>query len=213
MSRRGCIRSSLLSLNLLALALLLHPGPLNAQLASAGGATPAPAALAASYDELFDALLQMAPAPGGVALIAEVKRASKPVAERTASRIAAAIRAGRSALVTAVASNTASQPSSIASAASDAVPIPASSTIGTARSPRSGGCFPAESAKARHSGCCSTSSCVKQIASFFATTSACRPIPRAGAVKSFHCSYFSESEKYLRAWVQSPATSIAMAAW
>jgi hypothetical protein len=58
-------------------------------------------------------------------------RASRP--DSTASRIAVAIASGSEARVTAVASSTASQPSSIACAASDAVPIPASSTTGTGR--------------------------------------------------------------------------------
>lgn len=49
----------------------------------------------------------------------------------TAAAIAAAIAGGSAARVTAVANSTASQPSSIASAASLAVPIPASSTTGT----------------------------------------------------------------------------------
>jgi len=44
-------------------------------------------------------------------------------------------------------------------------------------------------------------------------TSACRPIPRAGIVKSLHCAYLSESEKYLRACAHSPATISAIAAW
>ena len=56
-------------------------------------------------------------------------RASRPAS--TAERMACAIRAGRCARVTAVASSTASQPSSIASAASLAVPIPASRITGT----------------------------------------------------------------------------------
>ena len=50
------------------------------------------------------------------------RRASRPAS--TACRIAAAISAGSWARVTAEASITASQPSSIASAASDAVPAP-----------------------------------------------------------------------------------------
>ena len=49
----------------------------------------------------------------------------------TAAAIAAAIVGGSAARVTAVASSTASQPNSIASAASLAVPMPASSTTGT----------------------------------------------------------------------------------
>ena len=48
----------------------------------------------------------------------------------TAWRIAAAIRTGSAARVIALATSTASQPSSIASAASEAVPMPASSTTG-----------------------------------------------------------------------------------
>ena len=56
-------------------------------------------------------------------------RAARPAS--TASRIARAMSSGSPARVTAVASRTASQPSSIACAASDAVPIPASSTTGT----------------------------------------------------------------------------------
>ena len=50
---------------------------------------------------------------------------------RTASRIAAAMSGGFSARVTAVASRTPSQPSSMASAASEAVPMPASQITGT----------------------------------------------------------------------------------
>lgn len=49
----------------------------------------------------------------------------------TAADIAAAMAAGSPARVTAVANSTASQPNSIASAASLAVPMPASSTTGT----------------------------------------------------------------------------------
>jgi len=49
----------------------------------------------------------------------------------TAAAIAAAMATGSAARVTAVANSTASQPSSIARAASLAVPMPASSTTGT----------------------------------------------------------------------------------
>src|SRR5438067_660134 len=56
-------------------------------------------------------------------------RASAP--DSTASAIARAIAAGSCAREMALAHSTASQPSSIASAASDAVPTPASSTTGT----------------------------------------------------------------------------------
>src|SRR6185503_13192630 len=56
-------------------------------------------------------------------------RAARPPS--TAARIADAISTGSWAFDTAVLSSTAEQPSSIASAASEAVPIPASSTTGT----------------------------------------------------------------------------------
>ncbi|CPU67310.1 Uncharacterised protein [Mycobacteroides abscessus] len=55
--------------------------------------------------------------------------ASRP--DSTARRIARAMRTGSAARVTAVARSTPSQPSSMASAASDAVPIPASRITGT----------------------------------------------------------------------------------
>jgi hypothetical protein len=55
--------------------------------------------------------------------------ASRPAA--TAARIAAAMRFGSRALATAVLSSTPPQPSSIASAASEAVPMPASRITGT----------------------------------------------------------------------------------
>src|SRR5262249_4697855 len=56
-------------------------------------------------------------------------RAKRPAS--TAARIAAAMPTGSRALDTAVLSRTAAQPSSMAKAASDAVPMPASSTTGT----------------------------------------------------------------------------------
>src|SRR5205085_11010802 len=56
-------------------------------------------------------------------------RARRPAS--TAARIAAAIRRGSCDLAIAVLAITASQPSSIAKAASEAVPMPASSTTGT----------------------------------------------------------------------------------
>ena len=49
----------------------------------------------------------------------------------TARRMARAMRTGSCALATAVLSSTAAHPSSMASAASEAVPMPASSTTGT----------------------------------------------------------------------------------
>ena len=55
--------------------------------------------------------------------------ASRPAS--TALRMASAIRAGSWARVTALASRTASQPSSMATAASEAVPTPASRITGT----------------------------------------------------------------------------------
>src|SRR5689334_14799491 len=61
--------------------------------------------------------------------IRPARRARYPAV--TAAAIAAAIAAGSAALVTAVANSTASQPNSIARAASLAVPMPASSTTGT----------------------------------------------------------------------------------
>src|SRR5439155_877302 len=61
--------------------------------------------------------------------IRPASRACRPAS--TAARIADAIRTGSRALETALLSNTAAHPSSIASAASDAVPMPASSTTGT----------------------------------------------------------------------------------
>src|SRR3954469_14158314 len=60
--------------------------------------------------------------------------ASRPAS--TALRIASAIRAGTCARVTALANRTASQPSSIASAASEAVAMPASRTTGTSTASR-----------------------------------------------------------------------------
>ncbi len=57
------------------------------------------------------------------------RKASRPAS--TAFFIACAIRTGFCALATAVFMSTASQPSSIAMAASDAVPTPASTTTGT----------------------------------------------------------------------------------
>src|SRR6185437_8530162 len=57
------------------------------------------------------------------------RRASRPAS--TAPRIATAMRRGSRALATAVLSSTPSQPNSIACAASDAVPMPASRITGT----------------------------------------------------------------------------------
>jgi len=70
LSLRGWIGTPIVAFHLLVLP--ASPSSLSAQLASAGGATPAPATLAVSYDELFDALLQMAPAPGGVATVSNL---------------------------------------------------------------------------------------------------------------------------------------------
>src|SRR6516162_9037602 len=61
--------------------------------------------------------------------IRPASRARRPPS--TPARIAAAIRSGSCDLAIAVLASTASQPSSIASAASEAVPMPASSTTGT----------------------------------------------------------------------------------
>src|SRR6185312_15483168 len=61
--------------------------------------------------------------------IRPARRASRPAI--TAARIAAAMRRGSCALATAVLSSTPSQPSSIACAASEAVPMPASRITGT----------------------------------------------------------------------------------
>src|SRR4051812_2082937 len=61
--------------------------------------------------------------------IRPARRARRPAS--TAARIAAAMRRGSCDLAIAVLTSTASQPSSIACAASDAVPMPASSTTGT----------------------------------------------------------------------------------
>ncbi len=57
------------------------------------------------------------------------KRANRPAS--TAARMLLAIATGSRAFETAVLSSTAAQPSSSASAASEAVPMPASSTTGT----------------------------------------------------------------------------------
>ncbi len=70
MSIRGWIGTPIVAFHLLVLP--ASPTSLSAQLASAGDATPAPAALAASYDELFDALLRMAPAPDRVASVSNL---------------------------------------------------------------------------------------------------------------------------------------------
>ena len=68
----------------------------------------------------------------GVQAARDAPRAAAPRSPAsTARRIAAAIRAGSAARETELASSTPSQPSSIARAASDAVPIPASQITGT----------------------------------------------------------------------------------
>jgi hypothetical protein len=71
LSIRGWIGTPIVAFHLLVLP--ASPTSLSAQLASAGGgATPAPAAFAASYDELFDALLQMSPASDRVASVSNL---------------------------------------------------------------------------------------------------------------------------------------------
>jgi hypothetical protein len=70
LSIRGWIGTPIVAFHLLVLP--ASPTSLSAQLASAGGATPAPATFAASYDEMFDALLQMTPAPDRVATVSSL---------------------------------------------------------------------------------------------------------------------------------------------